>query len=168
MSSPAAASRSWLRSLEPYTRDIGRWLLSEAGAFGRLFVQVLLIVILSAVLYAGGEAWGAWVIAFGRRLAADRGEAAIVLAGQAIRGVALGVVVTALLQSALGGLGLWLAGVPFAAALTAVMLILCIAQIGPLLILLGATAWLFFDRAQRLGHVHARRGRWSSGSWTTS
>ncbi len=130
--------------LEPYTRDIGRWLLSEAGAFGALFVQGLLIVILSAVLYASGDTWAAWVIAFGRRLAATRGEAAIVLAGQAIRGVALGVIVTALLQSALGGIGLWLAGVPFPALLTAVMLILCIAQIGPILVLLGGTAWLFF------------------------
>jgi predicted PurR-regulated permease PerM len=37
-----------------------------------------------------------------------------VLAGQAIRGVALGVVVTALVQSGLGGIGLAIAGVPFA------------------------------------------------------
>ena len=100
-----AGFQELIAPLEPYTRDIGQWLLSEAGTFGALFVQGLLIVILSAVLYASGDTWAAWVIAFGRRLAADRGEAAIVLAGQAIRGVALGVVVTALLQSALGGIG---------------------------------------------------------------
>jgi predicted PurR-regulated permease PerM len=67
----------------------------------------------------------------------------VVLAGNAIRGVALGVIVTALVQSALGGIGLAIAGVPFAALLTAIMLVLCIAQIGPLLVLLGAAAWGF-------------------------
>jgi predicted PurR-regulated permease PerM len=129
--------------LAPYGRDLTRWLLAEAGAAGRLFIQALLIVILSAVLYARGEAWGAWMIAFGRRLAAERGEASIVLAGQAIRGVAFGVVVTAILQSALGGIGLAIAGVPLAALLTAIMLMLCIAQLGALFVLLPATAWLY-------------------------
>jgi len=44
----------------------------------------------------------------------DQGDRMVVLAGQAIRGVALGVVVTALVQSLLGGIGLAIAGVPFA------------------------------------------------------
>ena len=52
----------------------------------------------------------------------------VVPAGQAIRGVALGVVVTALVQSTLGGIGLVIAGVPFAGVLTAIMFALCIAQ----------------------------------------
>jgi len=137
--------------IEPYTRDMTRWLVAEAGTVGLVVVQGLLIVILSAVLYAGGEAWGGWMLAFGRRLAADRGEQAVILAGQAIRGVALGVVVTALIQSALGGIGLAIAGVPFAAVLTAVMLVLCIAQVGPILVLLGGTAWLFANDADGWG-----------------
>jgi predicted PurR-regulated permease PerM len=135
---PGATAR-----IEPYTRDMTRWLIAEAGTVGLVVVQGLLIAILSAVLYTGGEAWGGWLLAFGRRLAAERGEQAVVLAGQAVRGVALGVVVTALIQSALGGIGLAIAGVPFAGVLTAVMLVLCIAQIGPILILLAGTAWLF-------------------------
>ncbi|MCC7488483.1 MAG: AI-2E family transporter YdiK [Gammaproteobacteria bacterium] len=131
--------------LEPYIRDIARWFVGGAGTVGLLFAQGLLIVILSALLYAGGEGWGRWMLAFGRRLAEARGEQAIVLAGQAIRGVALGVIVTAILQSALGGIGLALAGVPFAGALTAVMFMLCVAQLGPILILGGGTAWLFIS-----------------------
>ncbi len=42
---------------------------------------------------------------FATRLAAKRGDAAVLLAGQAIRAVALGVVVTALVQAVLGGIG---------------------------------------------------------------
>jgi predicted PurR-regulated permease PerM len=82
---------------------------------------------------------------FGQRLAGERGEDAVVLAGQAIRGVALGVVVTALVQSLLGGIGLAVAGVPFAPVLTALMFMLCIAQLGPLLVLLPAVAWMYWS-----------------------
>jgi predicted PurR-regulated permease PerM len=138
-----AADPELAARLEPYSRELRRWLLGEASAAGLLMAQCLLIVILSAVLYAGGEAWGAWMRAFGRRLADARGEQAVTLAGQAIRGVALGVVVTAIIQAGLGGVGVFIADVPFAGALTGVMFILCIAQIGPILVLLGATAWLF-------------------------
>jgi predicted PurR-regulated permease PerM len=82
---------------------------------------------------------------FGNRLAPVRGDHAVVLAGQAIRGVAMGVVITALAQSLLGGIGLAIAGVPFATVLTAVMFMLCIAQLGPVLVLLPAVGWLYWS-----------------------
>jgi predicted PurR-regulated permease PerM len=66
------------------------------------------------------------------------------LATQAIRSVALGVVLTALIQAILGGLGLGVVGVPFAAILTSVMFLLSIAQLGPLPVLLPAVIWLFW------------------------
>jgi len=65
------------------------------------------------------------------------------LAARAIRGVALGVVVTALIQASIGGVGLALAEVPFAPLLSAVLFILCIAQIGPGPILVPAVIWMF-------------------------
>jgi predicted PurR-regulated permease PerM len=83
-------------------------------------------------------------VRFGRRLAGPGGEDAVWLAGQTVRGVALGVVVTALAQSVFGGLGLVIAGVPFSAILTAVMLLLSIAQIGVIPVLGCATAWLYW------------------------
>ena len=109
---------------------------------GETFVQFLLTVAIAAVMYASGERGAAMVIRFGRRLAGDRGEFAVRLAGQAIRSVALGVVVTAVAQSMLGGIGLAVAGVPFASLLTALMFILCLAQIGPGLVLIPAVVWM--------------------------
>ena len=53
--------------------------------------------------------------------------------------------VTAVAQTALGGLGLVIAGVPFAAVLSAAMLMLCIAQVGPSLILFPAVAWMYWE-----------------------
>jgi predicted PurR-regulated permease PerM len=130
---------------QPYLRTAAAWLAQHAGSFAVVLLQFVLIVILSAVLYSGGESWAAWVRGFGRRLADEQGDRMVVLAGNAIRGVALGVIVTALVQSALGGIGLAIAGVPFAGVLTAIMFALCIAQIGPILVLLGATAWGFYS-----------------------
>src|SRR5262249_52371285 len=88
-----------------------------------------------------------------RRLAGDRGEEAVVLAGQAIRAVALGVVVTALAQAAAAGVGLAVVGIPYAAVLTAIILILCIAQLGPLLVLAPAVGWLYWSSDMVWGTV---------------
>lgn len=141
----AESARDLAAQAEPYVGSATRWFLAEVGNFGMVFVQFLLTLILSAVLYSGGEAWAEWILRFGKRLAAARGEQSVILAGQAIRGVAMGVVITALAQSILGGIGLAIAGVPFAAVLTAVMFMLCIAQLGPVLVLLPAVGWLFWS-----------------------
>lgn len=130
--------------LAPYAKNISGWFVAEVGSFGKLFIQFLLTVVIASILYAGGESFAAWVKQFGLRLAGERGVNAVVLAGQAIRGVALGVVVTALVQSILGGIGLAIAGVPMAAVLTALMFMLCIAQLGPILVLVPAVAWLYW------------------------
>lgn len=110
-----------------------------------MLIQFLLVVVIVAILYSSGETAARMVRRFGRRLAGERGENSIILAGQAIRGVALGVGVTAIVQTVLGGLGLAVAGVPFASLLSAVMLMLCIAQIGPTLVLLPAVGWMYWS-----------------------
>jgi predicted PurR-regulated permease PerM len=45
----------------------------------------------------------------------------------------------------LGGIGLAVAGVPFAAILTAIMFLLAVARIGPVPVLLAAIAWLYWE-----------------------
>ena len=129
----------------PYARDVGAWLFAQAGVVGALTLQFLLTVIVAAIMYAQGETAASKIRRFGRRLGGERGEDSVVLAGKAIRGVALGVGVTAIVQSVLGGIGLAIAGVPFAALLTAVMFILCIVQLGPILVLVPATIWVFYN-----------------------
>lgn len=133
-----------LSNLTPYVGRITSSFAAAAGSVGGLFVQLLLTIVVSVILYVHGEASARAMLRFGHRLAGDRGMQSVVLAGQAIRGVALGVVVTAVAQSVLGGLGLLVAGVPFAGILTAVMLILCIIQLGPVLVLAPAVGWLFY------------------------
>jgi len=140
----AAGASGLLAKLMPYADNIAKWLVSQAGSVGFLLLQFLLTVIISALMYAGGESAALTVRRFGRRLAGHNGENAVTLAGQAIRGVALGVGVTAVVQAGVGGIGLAIAGIPFAGLLTAVMLMLCIAQVGPALVMFPAVAWVYW------------------------
>lgn len=82
---------------------------------------------------------------FARRIGQERGEQAVRLAGQAVRGVALGVIVTALVQSVLAGLGLWISGVPRPGLLLALIFVLGVTQLGPLPVLVPATIWLYWS-----------------------
>ena len=115
------------------------------GSVGGLFLQFLLTVVVTALFYASGESAAEEVRRFAERLAGAEGDAAVRLAAQAIRAVALGVVGTALVQSILGGLGLLVAGIPFAAIWTAVMFMLALAQLGAVLVLLPSVAWLYWS-----------------------
>jgi predicted PurR-regulated permease PerM len=133
-----------LPKITPYGAEAGKWLLAQVGGLGGMLVQFLLVVTIAAIFYSGGEVAANIVRRFGRRLAGDHGENSIILASQAIRGVALGVGVTAIVQTVLGGIGLVIAGVPLASLLSALMLMLCIAQVGPMLVLLPAVGWMYW------------------------
>jgi predicted PurR-regulated permease PerM len=139
----AAGTQAIFVRLAPYSRDLVGWLLRHAGGLGAAVVQFLLTIVIAGILYSKGEIAASGLRRFGRRLGGQRGEDVVRLAGQSIRGVALGVVVTALAQTVLAGLGLAVAGVPFAAMLTGVIFILCIAQLGPLLVMIPATIWVY-------------------------
>jgi predicted PurR-regulated permease PerM len=129
--------------VRPYAKSITQWFLEAAGNFGGTVLHLFLTIGIAAILYAKGELAADWCRLFGRRLADDRGEEVVVLAGGAIRGVAFGVVLTALAQTLATGIALTAAGVPQAGLLTAIALVLCLAQIGPILVVLPAIIWLF-------------------------
>lgn len=137
-----------LARLTPYAGDLTRWFVAEVGSVGVLAFQFMLTLGIAAYLYAVGEQAADQVRRFARRLAGERGVGAVQLAGGAIRGVALGVGVTAVLQAVLGGIGLAVAGVPFAGLLTALMVMLCIAAIGPLPVMIPAGLWVLFGQGE--------------------
>ena len=134
-----------LSKVMPYVGTVAGRVLKEAGQIGQIGVQFLLSVLLCAVLYAYGEEGARAVLRFARRLAGDQGVRMTRLAAASVRGVALGVVVTAVVQSLLAGLGLAVVGVPAVALLTALMFLLALAQIGTIPVLLPAVIWLYWS-----------------------
>jgi predicted PurR-regulated permease PerM len=139
-----ATPEALVAKLAPYVGPVVSWIAAQAGNVGGFAIHLLLAVALCGVLYMTGETAARGVRRFARRLYDERGDQLVVLAGASIRAVALGIVVTALVQTTLAALGLWAAGVPYAGVIAAVILVFCIAQLGPSLPMFGAVAWLFY------------------------
>jgi predicted PurR-regulated permease PerM len=146
----AGAAGLWSR-VAPYAGSVTGWLVARAGGVGYLSVQYFITLILAAFIFANGEEAAFAAKRFGRRLGGKDGEDLVQLAGQATRAVAIGVGVTALVQALLGGIGLAIAGVPLALLLTAVLFVLCIAQIGMLPLLIPAVIWVYWSGHPWLG-----------------
>jgi len=98
-------------------------------------------ILVAGFLFVPGPRFVEGARAFAERLAAARGRAFVDLAGTTIRNVSRGVIGIALLQAVLGGIGLAVAGVPAAGALTLAALVLGIVQIGPGLVLIPCVIW---------------------------
>ncbi|MGH7348329.1 MAG: AI-2E family transporter, partial [Candidatus Rokuibacteriota bacterium] len=62
-------------------------------------------------------------------------------------------VVTALVQSVIGGIGLVIVGVPYALLLTSLMFLLGVAQIGAVPVLLGGVVWAYWSSGTFWGTV---------------
>ncbi len=141
-------------TLSPQARGFARWLIREMGGLGALVLNFLLMTILASILFARGERAAGAMRRFARRLAGAPGERAPLLAGQAIRAVAMGVVLTAVLQTALVGVGFAVIGVPFAAILTALCFMLSVALIGPMPILFGVVIWAYREHGVMAGSAY--------------
>jgi predicted PurR-regulated permease PerM len=140
----AGGREALVEAARPYVGAAAQWAISVTGGIGMVAVNILLTIVLVAILYAQGETAARGALAFGHRLGGERGMEVMVLAAQAVRSVALGVVVTALVQSVLAGLALWICGIPAAGVLAALVFMLGVAQLGPLPVLLPAIGWLYW------------------------
>ena len=142
-----------LARVAPFAQSLALWFVAQIGNVGLLLLQFLLTVAITAIVYARGEEAAAFLNRFAGRLAGERGEPALRLAAQAVRAVALGVIVTAVAQATLTGLGLVLAKVPFAALLTALVFILAVAQVGAGPVLIPAVIWVYAREGALVGTV---------------
>ncbi|MFT9399576.1 AI-2E family transporter [Acetobacter sp.] len=133
-----------LDQISPDAGKIIQWALGSVGSFGVLALQFLLTLIMMAVLHSKGEAAASLMLDIGYALAGQRGKDMVQLAGRTVRGVAIGVTVTALVETAVGGVGMELTGMPWASVLIAITFIACLLQAGPGVTLIPAVIWMFF------------------------
>ncbi len=132
------------KRLAPYIGSMGGWLVAQAGSFGMVLLHFVLTLIFTALLYMNGEDAANMVKRLAHRIADEKGENAAILAAMSVRAVAQGVVITALVQSILAGIGLAVVSVPYVSLLTALIFMLTIAQIGPGPVLIPTIIWLFW------------------------
>jgi predicted PurR-regulated permease PerM len=133
--------RSLLSAHVGQIASIGRWVgRIAAGVFFEV-LQFAGAIIVAGVLLAYSEKLADTVRGLAGRIADARGRHFIEIAGSTIRNVSQGVIGVAILQSALLGIGMLVAGVPFAGAITFVCLVLAIVQVGPNIIMIPVIIW---------------------------
>lgn len=136
--------------IQPYIGTMIGWLLEQATNIGIFIFHGGVMIVFSLLLFLKGESFTRYVYLFANRLSKQYGATTVTLAGQAIRAVALGVVVTAITLALIGGLSFILTKMPFPGILTLILFICCVAQIGPVIVMLACIIWQFWD-----GHTFA-------------
>jgi len=133
-----------VQSMQPKIGDIALVALGFVASIGSGLLVLLGALILAGIFMAFGEHGArACVSVFERLAGEERGASLARLSTATIRAVAQGVVGVALIQAILVGLALLVAGVPWAGALAAIVLVLGIAQVPAVIVTLPAIAWIW-------------------------
>jgi len=138
-----AADSETLASLRKLIAPVGHVLLGAGLSIGGGLGQLALSIVLAFFFYTGGELAVEWLRGGMRRVAGERADHLLALAGSTVKGVVYGVLGTAFVQAVLAGIGYWIAGVPGAAILGFVTFFLSVIPVGPPLVWIPAALWLY-------------------------
>jgi predicted PurR-regulated permease PerM len=134
-------------SLFDYARKlatpVSKWLLSAGLAFGEGLMHLTISVLTAYFLYRDGTKVAARMRSGMERIAGVRAHHLLEVAGNTVKGVVYGIIGACLAQGILAGLGYWIAGVPGPFLLGLLTCFLALIPIGPPLIWVPATLWLF-------------------------
>ncbi|MGQ0658201.1 MAG: AI-2E family transporter [Chromatiales bacterium] len=144
----AADSPKLIAYLQNLGAPFGRWLLGTGLAFGHGVLYLSLSVLTAYFLYRDGSAAAAQVRAGMERIAGARAHHLLAVAGNTVKTVVHGIIGAALAQGIMAGLGYWIAGVPGPFLLGLLTCVLALIPVGPPLIWIPASLWLFNE-----GHV---------------
>lgn len=133
----------------PLLGKAAAWLASFAGGLASGGLSFVLSIAIAAIIVAYAEG----ASAFARQLTAvvtndaTRGAHLVTLTAATIRGVALGVVGVAIIQTLLVGIGFFVMGVPAAGALTLITFLVAVVQVPALLVTIPVIAYVFATAA---------------------
>jgi predicted PurR-regulated permease PerM len=132
-----------LEKVAPHLKPLAGPVLAFAGTAGLGTLKFIASVVLSGFLFHYGPGLVAATKRIQARLVIQRNQDFVALAGLTIRTIAQGVIGVAVLQSLLAGIGLKLAGVPYAGVLAFLVLVLAILQIGSAIVLGPVIIWIW-------------------------
>ena len=138
-------SREELLNVAKNLLEPARHLLLGGGVLlGSGVAQVSLAVFVSFFLYRDGVAMLASLSnAMDKLIGAEQAASVADTVGRTVRGVMYGLLGTALAQSVVAAVGFLIAGVPAVALLSVATFLLSLIPVGPPIIWIGATIWLF-------------------------
>ncbi len=148
----AADSKQLLVALEQFVDPLSSSLLTVGKALGKGVLELSLSIFLAFFFFRDGAKLGDYALAVAKRLAGDRGDYLLrEVAGGTIRGVVYGILGTAMAQGLLAGIGFSIAGVPAAVLLGLLTFLVSVVPMGPPLIWIPASIWVFQNGSVGMG-----------------
>lgn len=132
-----------LRKFEPQIKVLGGRLVRIFTDLGVAVLQTIVALVIAGVLMMNSGGAGRLSRAIGKRLAGEKGVEMVEISGATIQSVVKGVVLIALIQSLLAGIGMVAMQVPFAGLWALLVLIVAVVQLPPWLILLPVIVYVF-------------------------
>jgi len=142
-SAAAVNFEAWLESNHETVKTAVSGVLSRVLGIGIGALQFAISILIAAAFLANAETIGKGMNLLFTRLLGDKAEDFLKLTSATVTSVAVGVLGISLIQSFLGGVGMLVVGVPAAGLLTLVLLIVCIAQLPPWLVMFPVIAYVF-------------------------
>jgi predicted PurR-regulated permease PerM len=133
--------------------ELGKRLIAPTSALlvvvGKLLIgglaQLALSILIAFFFFRDGETAAERIVATVDRIADERGQRLLKVAGDTVRGVVYGILGTSLVQAVMAGVGFLAAGVPGAGMLMLLTFFLSVVPLGPPLIWVPAMLWLFHE-----------------------
>jgi len=138
------ASAKVVSDIGGYLLPAGEWLLTGAAILGQGTLQLALSLFIAFFFYRDGVDGAKRLSSGAQRLWGERAPRLLEVAGATIKSVVYGTIGTAIAQSILTALGLWLAGVPGALVLGFLTFLMALTPIGAPLVWFPAALWLFY------------------------
>lgn len=128
---------------QPQLKAVGRGLLQAAGGVSFGVIQFVFSIVVAGALLAHSVPALKLARRVTRRLMGDAGPGTLQLIGSTIRSVTTGILGVAFIQAVLAGFGFAVMGIPMSGLLTLVCLILCIVQLGVVLVAVPLIIYAF-------------------------
>lgn len=141
----SAASSNLENFLSTYTEQVaafGKWLMTKTISVGAAVLQIIVAFIIAGVLLAT-KGTDDFSRKFFRKLVGERGDEFAELCDKTIKNVTKGILGVAVIQSFLLGVIFLLAGVPYAAIWTVLVLFFGIIQLPPTLVSIPVIIYLY-------------------------
>lgn len=136
-----------LSTVRPYVGMVGNWLLARSASIAGGLLELTLSLFLVFFFYRDGERLAGFVRALVYRLLFERTDHYIELVAGTVRRVVNGVIGTAAAQAIVAFIGFLIAGVPGAVLLAGFTFMLSLIPMGPPLVWIPVTIWLFLQES---------------------
>lgn len=135
----------------PYQKQISMYILTSTPVIAQALFQILLSIIVCFFFYRDGEKTAKSLESFLKKIAGERADRLIRVAADTTKSVVYGIIGTAAVQAALQTIGFFIAGVPGALVFGFLTFFFSLIPMGPPLIWIPATIWLFYTKSVAWG-----------------